>query len=103
MLVKTVLQFKRIDSTIASSALKELQLHFWYLIKKMLPLCLFDGCVAYEEKEKKLLKPCFKKKRASCCSPQKEKKGKPKFPEEVNEDSLLVDSTGEDTWTFFGY
>ena len=102
MLVKTVLQFKRIDSTIASSALKELQLHFWYLIKKMEPLCLFDGCVAYEEKEKNCSN-LASKKRASCCSPQKEKKGKPKFPEEVNEDSLLVDSTGEDTWTFFGY
>ena len=52
MLVTTLHQFKRINSIIASSALEELQLHFWFLTEKMMPLCSFNGCVAVEEKEK---------------------------------------------------
>ena len=54
MLAKALDQFQRIDSTIASSTLKEQQLHFWHLTKEMVPFCVFDGCVAYAEKEKNI-------------------------------------------------
>jgi len=72
MLVKTLHQFKQTDLTIASSALKKLQLYFWYLTEEMVPLCLFDNCVADEEKEK-LLKPCFKEKGIMLQSPKRER------------------------------
>ena len=50
MLLKTLHQLKQIDLIIASSAMKELQLNFWYLTEEMVPLCLFDGCAANDEK-----------------------------------------------------
>jgi len=72
MLVKTLHQFKQINLTIASSALKKLQFHFWYLTEEMVLLCLFGNCVADEEKE--LLKPCFKEKGIMLQSPERKRK-----------------------------
>ena len=101
MLVKTLLQFKRIDLTIASSALKELQLHFCNLTEVVVLLCLFDGCVADEEKEK-IVETLLQEKMHHAAFPAKRKGNrKPKFSEEVNEKSSLADLTGEDSWCFF--
>ena len=84
MQVKTPHQFKRLDSTSTSSALKELQLHFWYLTKDMVPFCLFDSYVANEEKDK-IAETLLLGKGHHAAVPQKRKgNGKPKFPEEVN-------------------
>ena len=74
MLFTTLHQFKRIDSTIASSALKKLQLHLWYLTEEMVPVCLFDGCVADEQK--KIAETMLQKKSIMLQSPKKIRKWK---------------------------
>ena len=72
------------------------------LLEVMVSLCLFDGCVADDEKGKKLLRPCFTEKGIMLHSPQKRKaNGKPKFSQEVSEKSSLADLTVEVSWYFF--
>ena len=72
------------------------------LLEVMVSLCLFDGCVADDEKGKKLLRPCFTEKGIMLHSPKKRKaNGKPKFSQEVSEKSSLADLTIEVSWYFF--
>ena len=63
-------------------------------------LCLFDRCVADEEKEK-TAETLLQGKGHHDAVPKKRKgNGKPKFPEKVNEEPSLADLT-EDFWYFF--
>ena len=101
MLVKTLHQFKQVDATVASSGLKKLQLHLWYLTEEMVPLSLFDDRVTDTEKAK-IASALLKTKVSDVSVPKKRKgNGKPIFPADVNENSSLADLTGEDSWYFF--
>ena len=91
MLVKTLHQFKQIDATVASSALKKLQLHLWYLTEEMVSLSLFDDRVTDTEKAK--IASALLKTKVGDVSVPKKRKGKPIFPADVNENSSLADLT----------
>lgn len=100
-LIKTLHRYKQIDSTVASSALKKLQLHMWYLTEEMVPLSLFDDDVAKEDKMA-IAETLLKTEESSTSIPKKRKgNGKPSFPPLVNQDTSLADLTGEDSWYYF--
>jgi hypothetical protein len=51
-LVKAIMQFSKINDTVARAAMKKLKNHLWYLGPEMVPLSLFSSKVADEEKKR---------------------------------------------------
>ena len=93
-------KYGKIDPIVASSALKKLKLHLWYLIEEMVLLSLFDYHL--EDSEKRKIAETLLKVEESANTFPKNRKGnrKPILPQCVDENSLLGDLT-DDSWHFF--
>jgi hypothetical protein len=100
-LYKTLCEYKAVHSGIASSAIKALERHLWYLTGEMLPLALFSDKVPTPQKQA-LAAAILESKPSDLPMSAPEKRqgtgfGKPVFPN-VSEHTQLSDLANNDCW-----
>ena len=104
LLINSFIQYKDIDSNIATAALNAFGNHLWYLTEELVPLAFFSSTVEAAVKTKmarKLMDMNFDglcKSRIALDSGY----GKPRFPSlPVDSINDLSEYVGKDSWSFF--
>ena len=99
--VKTLIEYKKIDSGIANAALGGFAGHLWYLTEKLLTLSLFSSFVSSTVKQQIVDKLVSFEEKGKCHNREGSGYGKPKFPPLPDKDDELSSFVGPDSWQFF--
>ena len=99
--VKTLIEYKEIDSGIANAALRGFAGHLWYLTEELLPLVLFCSSVNSTVKQQIVDKLVSFKETGKCHNRAGSGYGKPTFPPLPDKDDELTSFVGPDSWQFF--
>ena len=97
----SLLQYKAVNSTIASSVLRAFKHHMWYLTTEMVPLSLFSQLVPADERHELADRLMVIEPSTAPVKPVQRfgsDFGKPVFPSEITESTKLADLAGPDSW-----
>ncbi len=103
-LVYKLIRYDEVNEHISASALRAFRRHFWYLTAEMVPLALFSDKVPDEIRRSMADKLLELKPEAEMSRPLQRFGtgfGKPKFPEDINLNTSLVDLLSPDSWFIF--
>ena len=93
--------FAEIDKVISEAVLNGFMNHLWYLVKEMVPLCLWDDSLDNDEKSRIAAGILSTEKVNSFENRHGTGFGKPKFPNIDLQSVELRDLVASDSWKFF--
>ena len=100
-LLKNILKFADIDKVISEAVLKGFMNHLWYLVKEMVPVCLWDDSLDNDEKSRIAAGILSTEKVSRFENRHRTGFGKPEFPNIDLQSVELRDLVGSDSWKFF--
>ena len=99
--IQVLLEYKDINAGISAGAVKALKRHLWYLTEEMIPLSLFSEIVPAQERQAlahRLLELKPDQAVITPCNQHSTDFGKPRFPENVSQNTTLADVAGKNSW-----
>ncbi|XP_063615921.1 uncharacterized protein LOC134789152, partial [Penaeus indicus] len=103
-LFKRMILYAAVNPHISQSSLTAFKRHMWYLTPEMVPLALFSDSVPNNERQGLAERLLTLKPDDTDSLPRNRFGtgfGKPKFPEDINENTTLADIVTEDSWYIF--
>jgi len=101
---QNLILYEDIDSIISKSALTAFNRHLWYLTSEMVPLALFSNKTPAEDKHLLAQQLLTVKPNRTTHLPAHRFGagfGKPKFPTNINQSTILANLVDEDSWFLF--
>ena len=99
-LVQNCIHYRVVDTAVSAAAVHACSLHGWYLTQELVPLCLFDKRLSYQEKNRLAEKlQCFVPRNIFPTNRFGGAFGKPPFPN-ITFTTKLVELVGRDSAFF---